>query len=75
MPLEEGGEARHLVAGDEAPQLPLPLALHLHRELDVGAVEAEHEVLRLAAEQLLGDVVAGHLVSGRRQSDNGNPGE
>ena len=47
----------------------------LHRELDVGAVEAEHEVLRLAAEEFLGDVVPGHLVGGRRQRRDGNPGE
>ena len=64
-----------LVAGDEAPQLTLPLALHLHRELDVGAVEAEHEVLRLAAEQLFGDVVAGHLVGRRRQRRDRDAGE
>ena len=32
-------------------------------------------MIRLAAEQLLGDVVAGHLVGGRRQRGDGNPGE
>ena len=64
-----------LVASDEAPQLPLPLALHLHRELDVGAVEAEHEVLHPAAEELLGDVVPGHLVGGRRQRRDRDAGE
>ena len=49
---------------------PLPVALGLHGEPDVGAVEAEHVLLHIAREQLLGDVGAGHLVGGRRQRDD-----
>ena len=39
-----------LVAGDEALQLPLPVALHLHRERDVRAVEPEHELLDISTQ-------------------------
>ena len=67
--------ARALVAGDERLQLPLPVALHLHRERDVRAVEAEHELLDLAAEKLLRDVLARHLVGGRGQRGDRHPGE
>ena len=67
--------ALSLVAGDEALQLPLPVALHLHRERDVRAVEAEHELLDLAAEELLGDVLARYLVGGRRERCDRHPGE
>ena len=63
------------MAGDEAPQLPLPLALHLHRELDVGAVETEHELLCPAAEQLVHDVDPGHLVGRGRQRRDRDAGE
>ena len=52
-----------------------PFALHRHRQLDVGAVEAEHKGFHLAAEQALGDILAGHFVGGRRQRGDGNPGE
>ena len=61
------------VAGDEARELALPLALHLHREADVRPVEAEHELFDRAAEELLGDVAAGHLVGGRGQGRDGDP--
>ena len=61
--------------GDEARQLPLPVPLHLHREANVGAVEAEHELLHGSAEQLVGNVVPRHLVGGCRQRDRRDPGE
>ena len=38
-----------LVTGDIAPELALPVALHLHREFDVRTAEAEHELLGLSA--------------------------
>ena len=57
--------ASAFMARDEAPQLPLPAALHLHRERDIGAVEAEHELLDPAVEQSLDDVPRG---SPRRRS-------
>ena len=63
------------VRGDEAGELAFPLALHLHREADVRAVEAEYELLDRAREQLLGDVAARHLVGGRGQCRDGNPRE
>ena len=62
------------MVGDEAAQLPLPVALHLHRERDIRAVEAEHELLDVTAEELLGDVLARHLVGGRCQRRNRHPG-
>ena len=64
-----------LVPGDEVPKLPLPVALHLHRELDVGAVEAEHELPGPSSEQLVHDVVPRHFVGGRRQRRDGDAGE
>ena len=63
------------VAGDEAPELAFPVALHRHREADVGAVEAEHELLDPAAEQLVRDVVARHRVGGRRQRRDRDAGK
>ena len=63
------------MAGDETPQLALPVAFHLHRQLDVGAVEAEDEGFHRATEQPLGHVLAGHFVGGCRERGDGNPGE
>ena len=64
-----------VMAGDEVAQLPFPVPLHRHRQADVGPVEAEHELLDLAAEQLVHDVVPGHLVGGRRQRGERNAGK
>ena len=64
-----------LVACDEAAELAHPVALHLHRELDVGTIEAEHELLDPSAEQLVHDSVPRHLVGGRRQRRDGDAGE
>ena len=63
------------MASNEARELALPVALHLHRQLDVGAVEAEHELPGPSAEQLLHDVVPRHFVGGRRQRRDRNAGE
>ena len=64
-----------LVPGDEVPELTLPVALHFHREFDVGTVEAEHELPGPSAEQLVHDVVPRHLVGGRRQRRDRHAGE
>ena len=54
---------------------PLPVALHLHHESDVRAVEAEHELLCLATEELVCDVAPGHLVGRGRQRRDRDAGE
>ncbi len=55
---------------DEAQHLALGIALRLDRKLQVRPVEAEHELLHVAAEQPGRDVVARHRVGRRSQCDH-----
>ena len=67
--------AHPAMAFDEREQLGFPVALHLHRQLYVRAVEAKDDGLRVAGEQLRRDVLAGDLVGRCRQRRGGNAGE
>ena len=64
-----------LVARQKVPGLAFPLLFQLHRQPDVGAVEAQDERLHLAAEQALGDVLASDGVGGGGQRRDGNARE